>query len=182
MNPSDTRTAPQTVSQPPRLLDQLRLLAVNHYGRLEPGDRHAEWVRRFILFHRKRHPRDLGVQEAGRFLDHLAQTEKDPLLALEQSREALEFLYSRLLHIPIGELPFPEPPRLLDRLRRAHRVRHYSPRTEDRYVEWATRFIRFHNLRHPNTMGAAEIELFLTDLAVNGHVSVSTQNQAGKWQ
>src|SRR5262249_44871476 len=43
---------------------------------------------------------------------------------------------------------------------------------------WAERFIRFHGLRHPNTMGAPEIELFLTHLAVNGHVSASTQNQA----
>jgi hypothetical protein len=57
-------------------------------------------------------------------------------------------------------------------------VRHYSPRTEACYVEWAERFIRFHGLRHPNTMGGPEIELFLTDLAGNGHVAASTQNQA----
>jgi len=76
----------------------------------------------------------------------------------------------------VGELPFPDPPRLLDRLRRACRARLYSPRTEDCYAGWAERFIRFHQLRHPNTMGAAEIEQFLTDLAVNGHVSASTQN------
>src|SRR5262249_15787907 len=57
-------------------------------------------------------------------------------------------------------------------------VRLYSPRTEVCYVEWAERFIRFHQLRHPNTMGAPEIEQFLTDLAVQHHVSASTQNQA----
>jgi integron integrase len=72
----------------------------------------------------------------------------------------------------------PQPPRLLDRVRHAIRVRHYSPRTEECYVEWATRFIRFHGLRHPNTMGGPEIEMFLTDLAVKGHVAASTQNQA----
>src|SRR5439155_7124392 len=74
--------------------------------------------------------------------------------------------------------PSPEPPRLLDRVRRAARVRHYSPRTEHCYVEWIIRYIRFHGLRHPNTMGGAEIEMFLTDLAVRGQVSASTQNQA----
>ena len=72
----------------------------------------------------------------------------------------------------------PKPPRLMDRVRHAMRVRHYSPRTEERYVEWSERYIRFHGLRHPRDMGGAEIEMFLTDLAVNGHVSASTQNQA----
>jgi integron integrase len=113
----------------------------------------------------------------GRFLQHLAQSEKDPLLSIEQAREALEFLYQDLLHRNLGELPFPQPPKLLDRLRRAIRLRHYSPRTESCYVDWAARFIRFHRLRHPRDMGAAEIEMFLTDLAVSGHVSANTQNQ-----
>jgi integrase len=58
------------------------------------------------------------------------------------------------------------------------RVRHYSPRTEDCYVHWATRYILFHGKRHPCDRGAAEIDSFLTDLAVRGHVSSSTQTQA----
>ena len=130
------------------------------------------------MFHGKRHPRELGRAEAARFLEHVAQSEKDPLGCLEAAREALAFLYEEVLHAPIGELPYPEPPKLLDRVRRAIRLRHYSPRTETCYVDWAERFIRFHGLRHPNTMGAAEIEMFLTDLAVNRHVSASTQNQS----
>ena len=60
----------------------------------------------------------------------------------------------------------------------ACRVRHYSPRTEDCYADWIKRFILFHGKRHPLEMGAAEINAFLTDLAVNGRVSASTQNQA----
>jgi len=68
--------------------------------------------------------------------------------------------------------------RLLDRLRAAVRVRHYSIRTEEAYVAWVRRFILFHNKRHPLEMGAAEINQFLTHLAVEGHVSASTQNQA----
>jgi hypothetical protein len=69
-------------------------------------------------------------------------------------------------------------PRLLDRLRAAVRLRHYSFRTEECYVAWVRRFILFHGKRHPLEMGAAEINAFLTDLAVRGHVSASTQNQA----
>jgi len=70
------------------------------------------------------------------------------------------------------------PPELLDRLRHACRVRHYSLRTEDAYHDWAKRFILFHNTRHPQDMGAAEINQFLTHLAVVGKVAASTQNQA----
>jgi integron integrase len=66
----------------------------------------------------------------------------------------------------------------LDRLRHACRVRHYSIRTEDAYHDWCKRAILFHNKRHPQEMGAAEINAFLTHLAVEGHVSASTQNQA----
>lgn len=164
--------------QPPRLLDQLRLAALGHYGRSEPADRHVEWVRRYILFHGKRHPRELDVAAAGAFLTHLVQTEKDPLRAAEQAHEAIAFLYAEVLNSPLGELLIPRPPRLLDRLSHALRVRHAAPSTEESYSNWVERFIRFHGMRHPNTMGAAEIEMFLTDLAVNGHVSASTQNQA----
>jgi integron integrase len=71
-----------------------------------------------------------------------------------------------------------KPPRLLDRLREAIRVRHYSIRTEEAYVHWTRRFILFHNKRHPASMGAVEVNDFLTHLAVNGNVSASTQNQA----
>ena len=72
----------------------------------------------------------------------------------------------------------PRPPWLLDRVRAACRLRHYSLRTEEAYVAWIKRFILFHNKRHPLDMGAAEINAFLTDLAVVGRVSASTQNQA----
>lgn len=69
-------------------------------------------------------------------------------------------------------------PRLLDQLRQQIRVRNYSIRTETVYAEWAKRYIRFHRYRHPAEMGAAEIEAFLTHLAVKRDVSASTQNQA----
>jgi integron integrase len=68
--------------------------------------------------------------------------------------------------------------KLADRLREAIRLRGYSIRTEKAYVQWYERFVRFHQLRHPNTMGAPEVEAFLTHLVVDGQVSASTQNQA----
>jgi integron integrase len=69
-------------------------------------------------------------------------------------------------------------PKLLDQVRGAIRTRHYSYRTEEAYVGWIKRFILFHGRRHPADMGKAEIEQFLTALAVERHVSASTQNQA----
>jgi integron integrase len=68
--------------------------------------------------------------------------------------------------------------KLLDQVRAVARAKHLSNRTEDTYHNFIKRFILFHNKRHPNEMGAAEITEFLTDLAVNGKVSASTQNQA----
>ena len=58
------------------------------------------------------------------------------------------------------------------------RTRHYSIRTEEAYIDWARRFILFHGKRHPQDMGAAEVEAFLSHLAVDRQVSASTQNQA----
>ena len=72
----------------------------------------------------------------------------------------------------------PKPKKLLERAREILRLRHYSIRTEAAYIAWMRRYILFHNKRHPKDMGPAEIEAFLTDLAVNGNVSSSTQNQA----
>jgi integron integrase len=81
--------------------------------------------------------------------------------------------------------PWPAPagaaggqPRLLDRVRDAVRVRHYSLRTEEAYVAWIRRFILFHGKRHPAEMGEAEINAFLSSLARDARVAASTQNQA----
>ncbi|MFB4203986.1 IS91 family transposase [wastewater metagenome] len=66
----------------------------------------------------------------------------------------------------------------LDRVRAAIRVRHYSIRTEEAYLGWIRRFILYHDKRHPQDMGAAEVAAFLTDLATTGSVAAATQNQA----
>ncbi len=70
------------------------------------------------------------------------------------------------------------PPRLLDQVRTALRVRHLSRQTERAYVQWIRRFILFHGKRHPREMGAGEIASFLSHLAETAGVSPSTQNQA----
>jgi integron integrase len=72
----------------------------------------------------------------------------------------------------------PAAPRLLDQVREVIRLRHYSIRTEQAYVQWITRFILFHRKRHPAEMGAAEVTAFLSDLAIRRNVAASTQNQA----
>ncbi len=69
-------------------------------------------------------------------------------------------------------------PRLLDQVRGKIRLKHYSIRTEQAYLDWIKRFIRHFGKRHPNEMGAHEVEVFLTWLAVEGRVAASTQNQA----
>ena len=80
-------------------------------------------------------------------------------------------------HSRDGVVPNPKL-KLLDQVREVIRVKHYSIRTEDAYVQWIKRFIFFHGKRHPREMGAGEIETFLTDLAVQKQVAASTQNQA----
>jgi integron integrase len=68
--------------------------------------------------------------------------------------------------------------RLLDQMRERIRYCHYSLRTEQAYVFWVRRFIRFHRLQHPRTMGSAEVEAFLSHLATERHVAPSTHKQA----
>lgn len=67
---------------------------------------------------------------------------------------------------------------LLSDMRRALRLRHYSERTEEAYLAWVRRFVRFAGLRHPRLLGAGDVTQFLSSLAVDARVSASTQNQA----
>ena len=69
-------------------------------------------------------------------------------------------------------------PKLLARTREALRLQHYAYATEKAYLDWIRRFIRFHGRRHPRHLGKAEVEAFLTHLAVTRNVAASTQNQA----
>jgi integron integrase len=68
--------------------------------------------------------------------------------------------------------------KLLDQVRDEIRLHHFSIRTEEAYVGWVKRFVIFHGMRHPLTMGADEVRRFLTHLAVNRDVAFATQSQA----
>ncbi len=183
MNPTATNATAEhppaaRAAEPPRLLEQVGA-AARRRGESEPNARQiVAWVRAYVVFHGKRHPRELALPAVRQFLQHVVRTNNNPLVALEAARGALELLYEHVLGIDLGELPRPQPPRLLDQMSQVLRVRHYSPRTEDCYLFWVRRFILFHGKRHPREMGAAEVAQFLTHLAVDGHVSASTQNQA----
>ena len=72
----------------------------------------------------------------------------------------------------------PSNTRLLQKLQSKMRLRHYSLRTEQAYAGWVVRFVRFHQLRHPLEMGEREVAAFLTWLAEERRVAVSTQVQA----
>ena len=70
------------------------------------------------------------------------------------------------------------PRMLLDVVRETIRLKHYSYRTEVSYINWIKRYLDFHDRRHPREMGGAEIEAFLSYLAVEQHVAASTQRIA----
>ena len=86
---------------------------------------------------------------------------------------------TRLSLCQIGEKAMePRPKKLLEQVDDAIRLMHYSPRTGETYAHWIRRFILFHDKRHPKDMGAAEVQAFLTHLAIDQNVAASTQNQA----
>ena len=75
----------------------------------------------------------------------------------------------------------PELPRFLDRVRAAVRTRHYSRRTEEAYLGWTKRFILFHRKRHPASMGADEVNAFLSHLAVEGERQCADAGAGVHW-
>lgn len=111
------------------LLDRLWQAARKRGDSQPTADGLVKWARCFILFHNRRHPSQLGLREAVHFLEHIVKTAAEPLPALAQARSALALLYSDLLGIDLGELPWPRPPRVLDQLRFIMSVRHYFGRT-----------------------------------------------------
>jgi hypothetical protein len=124
-----TEAAPIAGPARPRFLDQVRQAAIDHFNRPEPAQRCVDWMTRFIRFHGKRHPADMGVPEIGAFLQHLVQTEPAVAIVdeLQNAADALTFVCERVLGRELQPIALPQPPRLLDRLRQALRVRHYSP-------------------------------------------------------
>jgi len=71
-----------------------------------------------------------------------------------------------------------KPKKLLEQVREKIRLKNYSIKTGQAYVYWIKKYILFHDKKHPENMGAVEVEAFLSHLAVNRNVAASTQNQA----
>lgn len=91
----------QPKSEPPKLLDQLRaLIRTKHYS-IRTEESYVDWVRRFILFHNKRHPRQMGAQEIEAFLSYLAVERGVSASTQSQARSALLFLYKEVLNIDL---------------------------------------------------------------------------------
>ena len=93
-----------TTSTPPRLLDQMRATMLQRGLRPRTIDAYAAWVKRFILFHQKQHPRLLGVPEIRTFLTALSRESGVSPTTQNQARAALLFLYEEVLHCPLPEL------------------------------------------------------------------------------
>ncbi|MHB0967147.1 MAG: phage integrase N-terminal SAM-like domain-containing protein [Bellilinea sp.] len=87
--------------QPKKLLDQLRdVIRIKHYA-YSTEKTYVHWVKRYILFHNKRHPAEMGVPDIEAFLTHLAQDENVAASTQNQAFNALLFLYRNVLHVEL---------------------------------------------------------------------------------
>lgn len=91
-------------SNEPKLLDQVRgLIRTMHYS-IRTEVAYVDWIRRFILFHKKRHPREMGKIEIEAFLTHLAVDRKVAASTQSQAKAALLFLYQKVLNLEVDWL------------------------------------------------------------------------------
>src|SRR5215471_5198901 len=103
MNPVSFRSI-TTTSQKPKLLDQVReAMRTRHYSK-RTEQTYVHWIRRFIFFHKKRHPVEMAEPEVNQFLTHLAVREKVSASTQNQALCALLFLYRYVIENPLGQL------------------------------------------------------------------------------
>ena len=90
--------------RPKKLLDQLRdAIRLKHYA-YRTEETYAQWVRRYILFHDKRHPNEMGRIEIEAFLTHLAVQEQVAASTQNQALNAILFLYREVLNLEVSEV------------------------------------------------------------------------------
>ncbi len=88
---------------PKRLLDQVRdRIRLKHYS-IRTEQAYVSWIKRFILFHNKKHPKDMGKQEIESFLTHLALDLNVASSTQNQAFNAILFLYNQVLHQPLED-------------------------------------------------------------------------------
>jgi site-specific recombinase XerD len=96
----DPTSTPTTIKTP-KLLDQMRaVIRTMHYS-IRTEDAYVDWVRRFIVFHNKRHPREMGAIEVTEFLTHLATERQVAASTQNQAKSALLYLYKHVVHIDL---------------------------------------------------------------------------------
>ncbi|MEY2503160.1 MAG: hypothetical protein QOI07_3494 [Verrucomicrobiota bacterium] len=111
------RNLPPTVpADKPKLLDQVRDVIRSKHFSLRTEQAYTDWIRRFILFHRKRHPLEMGEVEVTEFLTHLARVNNVAAATQNQALSALLFLYKKVLQREIGWLEGVERPKRPARL------------------------------------------------------------------
>ena len=94
----------EVVRKKSQFLEKVRhLMRVQHYA-IRTEEAYTDWIRRFILFHKKRHPADMGEQEVAEFLTYLAVNRNVAPATQAQALNALIFLYRKVLDRPIGEI------------------------------------------------------------------------------
>jgi integron integrase len=96
--------SPPAGSHPPKLLDRVRLAIRTRHLSLRTEQAYVQWIRRFILFHDKRHPKEMGADEIGAFLTHLAVEQQVSASTQNQALSALLFLYREVLRLQIGKV------------------------------------------------------------------------------
>ena len=123
----------------------------------------------------RREPGSQGAREPGGSVPSPATAGGEPIKLRARADPDRASTPSHAARVVDGE---PGKPKLLDRVRDALRLRHYSDSTEKAYLQWIRRFIFFHGVRHPKEMGKEHVAAFLSHLATVVHVAASTQNQA----
>jgi len=147
---------------------------------------HAVTLRWYFAYCR-RQQRATSFDSARAFLADIEQARQPAPAQLEQWKEALRWFFRQARAAGRGVAPSPRsaavPPGdgWPEAVRRMLRLRHYSYRTEQTYLDWAARLVRFHGGRPLERAGGAEVRAFLSRLAVEERVGVATQNQASRW-
>jgi len=100
------------MSNKPKLLDQVRMVIRRRHYSIRTEEAYVSWIKRFILFHDKRHPKDMGKLEIEAFLNDLVLKRKVSASTQAQALNAIVFLYKQVLEIDVGEL---------DRLRKSNK-------------------------------------------------------------
>jgi site-specific recombinase XerD len=100
----DRHEDPAPTRGQPKLLDQVRSVIRRLHYSIRPEQTYVDWVRRFILFHRKRHPAEMGAPEVEAFLTHLAVQGKVAASTQNQALNAIVFLYRQVLKKEVGWL------------------------------------------------------------------------------